>query len=84
MKVGVLNVGYNSFDAQRAAPGFQFPPQCRSSHQGWGSWRACVSAFPTHFDVVFLLFAQCEGVTPPVFRGVFVLFCFFQRELFHR
>ena len=33
-----------------------------------GLQQDCVSALPTCFSVAFLLFAQCEVVTPPVFR----------------
>lgn len=42
--------------------GFEVPLGCGWPHQRKGLWRDCVSASPTCFSVVFISFAQCEGV----------------------
>ena len=55
---------------------FKFPSNYESSHCGsvyywWDLWWDYVSEFPTWCDVAFLSFAQCEEVTPLVFRSFF-------------
>lgn len=67
LKVAVGNVGYKPFSPRGEALGFEFPPDLGLPHWVWGLGD-CVLTFSTHFDMVSLLFAQCEGATLPVFR----------------
>ena len=63
LKVVVPHVGYEPFTPQVETPGFEFSPKCELPHEHWGLWQDCVSTFPSWFDVVSLLYAECEGVT---------------------
>lgn len=69
LKVMVPKVGYESFSLQEEALGFEFPSNCESLRWGWGLWLGGVSAFPSHLQVIPLLFDQGEGAALPVFRG---------------
>lgn len=75
--VGVPHVKQEPFAPQGEAWGFEFPPDCGALGPGWGLWQDHVSTFLTHFNVVSLLFACCEGVVQPIFS------VFFQIKLFH-
>lgn len=71
LKVGVPGVGCKPSSPQGELSSFEFPPDCGLHHWGWGLQWDCVSALPTHFDVVSLLFSLCEGIIPPVFTFFF-------------
>lgn len=68
-------MGHKAFTLQGEALGFEIPLAVGSPHQGWGLWPRHVSAFPAHFDVVSLLFAQSEGGIPLVFSFFFTGSC---------
>lgn len=68
-------MGHKAFTPQGEALGFEIPLVVGSPHQGRGLWPRPVSAFPAHFDVVSLLFAQSEGVIPLVFSFFFTGSC---------
>lgn len=64
--VGGAGVGYGSLAPQGEVPGWEVFPNYGLLLNAWEIWQDCVLTFPTHFDVVSLLFTPCEGVTSPV------------------
>ena len=63
LKDWVPDVGFSG-----RSSGFELPPGCGTLCQGWGLWRACVSASVSCFRAVSLSSAPSAGVTQLVLR----------------